>query len=86
MSLSAESRHRATQAIIDALDLLGMANAAVHRARSELGGEAHHLTSKMSAQLTMLREVAELLAHEVQKGHATARLAVVPVTSRSRAA
>jgi hypothetical protein len=56
MSLSAESKHRAMQAIIDALDLLGMANAAVHRARSE------------------------------QKGHATARLAVVPVTSRSRAA
>ena len=77
MSVRDESKRRASLAVIDALDLLGMANAAVQRARNELGGEAHHLASRMSAHLNFLREVAELLAREIQNGEATPRIAVV---------
>jgi hypothetical protein len=65
-------RRRAKLAITDALDLLGMANAAVHRAHDELGGEARELAAKMSAQLHLLRELAEGLARNVDSGDATA--------------
>lgn len=77
MSYQDQTKRRATTAIIDAVDLLGMANAAVHRARGELGGEAHDLASRICVHLNVLREVAELLMNEIQKGEAAPRLALV---------
>lgn len=66
MTPSPDSKRRALLAVFDAMDHLGMANAAIHRARTELEGEVGHLTARMSVQVELLREVAELLCREIR--------------------
>ncbi|HEX2198105.1 MAG TPA: hypothetical protein VHG88_05730 [Burkholderiales bacterium] len=68
MQDSSRSVARALGAVDDAAELLKLAESAVERARSEVGGDALGVADRLSDQIRFLRKVASLLRHEIERG------------------
>lgn len=67
MLAGSNSIARALNATADAADLLKLTHRAVHRAQLELDGDAKDVAERLSQQLQYLREVADVLRHEIER-------------------
>jgi hypothetical protein len=65
MPLSSESERRAVDAVSETIRLLDLANTSVRDAQEACRGELLDLAVRMSRHLRFLRNVAELLGHEI---------------------
>jgi hypothetical protein len=63
----AESTARALAAVKDTMELLRMAHAALYRAKNELQGAPLDVASKLSSNLHVVRQLAEILRHELNR-------------------
>jgi hypothetical protein len=76
-----QPKHRATRSVLEAHELIAQAGAAVRRARAELRGDPERLAARLAVQLGFMSEVAELLAHEIERAGGrlpTSSLALLP--------
>lgn len=64
---SSNSIARALGAVTDAAQLMDLAHGAVERARADVRGDALEVADRLSRQLQFMREVAEVLRHEIER-------------------
>jgi hypothetical protein len=81
---SSQSVARALSAVADAAQLIDLAQGAVERACTEVHGEAQDVAVRLSQQLQFLRNVAEVLRHEIERVECERALALTPPAIRDR--
>lgn len=67
MSTNPDATARALDASSDLIELLRLAHGAIQRAQAESHGEAYQVACRLSRHMHYLREVAELLRHEIER-------------------
>lgn len=83
MSVNRESERRAVDAIGEAIRLIELAERSVNSAQIEFHGDLLELASRLSRHLRFLRNVAELVCHEIERQSSQQNGAVVALPSRS---
>jgi hypothetical protein len=73
MQDSSKSVARALGAVDDAAELLGLAERAVDRARTDCSGEALGVAERLRQQIQFLRKVTGLLRHEIKRAEGEPR-------------
>lgn len=78
-----EPRRDASKAIQEATELLVRAERSVIEAREDFHGDLFHLATRLSRHLHFLKEVSELLSHEIEQRD-VGRQAVLPFPALKR--